>query len=385
MDIKPGNVLFSPRLVKYFSVLLALIAILYLYHGFSNLISNQTHNLPTDLALRYHQANDLIFNKINIYKETVHAQYPPSLYLFLSPLTHYSTYQMMDEWWAVLHLLSLLLSILLLSKLFSEKAKKYLIITAFLAFHAIPHAMGVGQISVIITGFLMGSLYLIKVKSHLFFKIVGTLLLTFALGKYSLLLPIALVFILDDDSRIPIILSVLLNILLSHVVLIRVDSSILEYIELLLINSYEVKQLGTIDIQSLLSMINAPDFVSALAMIALLVIFSVYIIRNRVSLDIWDQMAIASITARFFIYHNHYDNVMLIFILIALLKRVSFAEGQKNKTFYLVALTIVSLVTPARFLIWEAPFYGIFLIFQLMLWVSIPVYIANDKMDSTTT
>jgi hypothetical protein len=362
------------------------VAIIYLFHGFSNLLSHPTSILPTDLALRYHQANDLIIDKINVYQQTAHAQYPPSTFLFLSPLTHFSPYELMDEWWAILHILSLFLSVLLLNKLFPQKEKTYLIIASLLAFHSIPHAMGVGQISVIMTGFLMGSLYFLKFKSGILYKALGIILLTFALGKYSLMIPIALVLLIDEELQIPTLLSIGVNIVLSYLVLLRVDSSIPEYIQLLLSNSSETQQLGTIDIQAIAGLLNAPDLFNLIGPLIIIAAFTIIIITYRKKLTLWDQLAIASIVARFFIYHNHYDNIILIFVMVALLKKYTLSKDFiKNREFVLFLLTVFSLIIPARFLIWDAPFYGFFLIFQLTLWIGLSIYLINYRLNETTS
>jgi len=321
-----------------------------------------------------------------VYQQTAHAQYPPSTFLFLSPLTHFSPYELMDEWWAILHILSLFLSVLLLNKLFPQKEKTYLIIASLLAFHSIPHAMGVGQISVIMTGFLMGSLYFLKFKSGILYKALGIILLTFALGKYSLMIPIALVLLIDEELQIPTLLSIGVNIVLSYLVLLRVDSSIPEYIQLLLSNSSETQQLGTIDIQAIAGLLNAPDLFNLIGPLIIIAAFTIIIITYRKKLTLWDQLAIASIVARFFIYHNHYDNIILIFVMVALLKKYTLSKDFiKNREFVLFLLTVFSLIIPARFLIWDAPFYGFFLIFQLTLWIGLSIYLINYRLNETTS
>jgi len=84
--------------------------------------------------------------------------------------------------------------------------------------------------------------------------------------------------------------------------------------------------------------------------------------------SIYDQFAIAALISRFFIYHAHYDNVILLFVVVALWKRITIANGNL-KTVFVFSLLIFSLILPARFLEWSYPFYGLGLLFQLSIWL----------------
>lgn len=352
---------------------LTLLSLLYLYHGFSNLVSGS--RLPVDLALRYWQTKQLIFEHINIYSNTAHAQYPPSFYLFLSSIIGIVRYQHADIVWAIVNILSLFN---ISYYLFWNKSLKnrFILPLLFLTFHSIPHGLGVGQVHILIVATLIGFLWIYeKPNPSIFLQIIGILFLSISLGKYSLLLPFAIIFLLNDTYRIPIIIAILLNLILSQLVLTQVNSSIPEYIQLILKNSSKVNTLGTIDVQFLATTLGLPSFMGLVFMLITLTSFVVLIIYFRPSLSI--QLALAAVTARFFIYHAHYDNVILLFVLIALIEHIDVTKFQE----VLVCMLLwISVLLPARYLEWNV-LWGLGLWFQVIVWILSIVYLLKKSSE----
>jgi len=205
---------------------------------------------------------------------------------------------------------------------------------------------------------------------------IALFFLTVALGKLSLSIPFALLFLFEKNHRKNILYAILINFILSWLILYFANSSILEYVELLLKNSKAVTSLGHIDIQRLTTFLGLPPFVSLILGISMLLTF-IFIIKTYLS-TIWDKLAIAALTARFFMYHAHYDNTILIFVLIALFMKAASIQARRIEYLILVLFSF-SLIIPARFLEWNAPTYGLFLIFQVLIWLSSGWFIINKK------
>jgi hypothetical protein len=339
------------------------IAITFLVHGFYNLLSPE--NLPVDLALRYWQTKQLIFDQINIYSEQVHAQYPPSFFAFLSPLFGYVSYQTADWVWAMINVGGLIIISTYLR--FHATPFKWVLPLSFLAFHSIAHGLGVGQVHVFIIANLIVFIWIYELdNTTVWLKFIGVAALSISLGKYSLSIPFALVFLISKKHRLAAIIALLSNVMVSFFVLQRVGSTIPAYITTILKNASAVQNLGTLDIQALSQILGLSSSVSLFMMVALLIGF--VIILLKVKIDLWTQLALAALTARFYIYHAHYDNVIFVFLIIALWKRIPQFETL-SKELILYGLVVISLIIPARFLEWHAPYYGIFLIYQLVVWL----------------
>ena len=361
--------------------ILSLIGLVFLIHGIINLLKGD--NLPVDLALRYWQSKELILEHINIYKLSVHTQYPPSFYLFLIPFLHIFSYQFADLTWLFVNLFLLVSAVYILNKLAKDLPSplKWFLPICFFCFHAIPHGLGVGQVHLMIPIGLLIYVYLSELdKKNYISQTFALFFLTVALGKLSLSIPFALLFLLENNHRKNILYAILINFILSGIILYFANSSILEYVELLLKNSNAVTSLGQIDIQRLTSFLGLPPFVSLFLGISMLLTF-IFTVKTYLS-TILDKLAIAALTARFFMYHAHYDNTILIFVLIALFYKSASTQTRKID-FIIISLFVVSMIIPARFLEWNAPTYGLFLIFQVLIWVSSGWVIIKNKTSLT--
>ena len=344
------------------------------------MISFQETNLPTDLALRYHQSIDLIYEKVNIYHETAHSIYPPSTFLFISALSLNINYYNMDEVWAFINIVSLIsLSAIIYFFLKNYKCK-WILILSVLSLHSIPHALGVGQISIVFISFFLLSIYMIIYHRNNYILIFGTLLLTISLGKFSLFLPFIPLLVINNKLRYPTLVSIAINFTLSYAILYRVDSNIYEYVASLASSSSEIKALGSLDLNAFLSLINAPDYLNTVGPVAVLLLAAVITIHYRERVNLFPLLALMAIVSRLFIYHNHYDNFILVIPLVYIFK---FYWNYSDKNYaILYFLFLVSLIIPARFLVWSEPIYGITLIYQLIIWLLTAVIIFNHLHES---
>lgn len=344
-----------------------LIATIYLFHGFSNLLTGD--NLPVDLALRFWQSKELIGDKVNIYANSAHAQYPPSFYFFLYPVLHVLPYQLTDISWLILNSVLLISSSFILYDLSNSSKTEFRILLPllFLTFHAIPHGLGVGQVHIVISTCFLISIYLAESTSSIWAKsFLSIVFLSIALGKFSLSIPLSIVLFMDKKHRINVVVAALLNGIISIFLLNRVNSSVIEYVEFVSKNSGAVASLGHLDVQQLIFSLQLPSQFSLVLSFILLSILLITLFKK--SLSIWDKLALAALTARFFLYHAHYDNTILIFVLIALFQKLPSNTITKTQ-FIPLFLFSVSMIIPARFLEWNSLIGSLLLLFQLFIWV----------------
>ena len=210
--------------------------------------------------------------------------------------------------------------------------------------------------------------------------IFGTLLLTISLGKFSLFLPFIPLLVINNKLRYPTLVSIAINFTLSYAILYRVDSNIYEYVASLASSSSEIKALGSLDLNAFLSLINAPDYLNTVGPVAVLLLAAVITIHYRERVNLFPLLALMAIVSRLFIYHNHYDNFILVIPLVYIFK---FYWNYSDKNYaILYFLFLVSLIIPARFLVWSEPIYGITLIYQLIIWLLTAVIIFNHLHES---
>ena len=353
---------------KWGLLILLIVGTIYTVHGFSNLIGAGSEQLPVDLALRYHQAENLIGNQVNIYAESSHAQYPPSTLLLLSALFLPIDYYFIDESWAIICTSAILISIISLIDLSKNRQSGFFLAACFFAFHSIAQGLGVGQVTLPIVGALLGAIWCFERGNSTIYQIIGTFLLLFAMGKYSLLLPISMVLLLRKKYRPYLLAALALNIVISWALLRRVDSGIIDFVTTTLGSSGVTQSVGSIDLHALLYQVGITGNLPLLATLIMIVFLGTILIIRRAEMTIWDQLALAALVARFFVYHAHYDNLILIFVVIALFKRLPISFQPTNRVFIQLVLMLFSVIIPARFLTWEPPFYGFFLLYQLLLW-----------------
>jgi len=364
------------------NIVLILISTLYLQHGFNNLLKDN-YNLPVDLALRYWHTKDLIINKTNIFSYTEHPLYPPSFFIILSPFLAFTRYNWADFVWAILNLLYLSIISIWLFKISSSETivKKLFLPLSFLCFHSITQGIGIGQVTVFIVGNLVFYLWLKEKEINKLIRFIAIFCLTISLNKYSLLIPFAIVLFFNKKYRFDLILAVFINLLFSWIALNHVGSTFSEFFKGLITNSTYVKQLGSLDIQSFISLLGLPNYIHYLSIVILFSLFIFFILYYK-KLSIYDEFAIAALVSRFFIYHAHYDNVILLFVVIALWKRLLILK-ESPKIVLILGLLIFSLIIPARFLEWSYPFYGIGLLYQLCIWLYAGyVVLLNSKNDT---
>ena len=97
----------------------------------------------------------------------------------------------------------------------------------------------------------------------------------------------------------------------------------------------------------------------------------VYFYRN---VDIWLLLGVSAIFARFWTYHMWYDDLLLLFPLIGLFRKISNQAKQAITPSILLFLLILFSIAPGGLYFFNPPINTIYVLLQKILWLSILIY-----------
>lgn len=364
------------------------LGILYLTRGFGFMLSGG--KLPVDLALRWWELRGLIDGQ-NIYQTLSHLPYPPGALFLLYPLIGWMPYDWVEPAWALWNGLALILLLAityLILKNYLTGWWLFASVSSVLVFQSIGQGLAIGQIALVYMSAFSVFLWILlqekKMSPSLKYGFMP-LLLAFYAGKFTIFLPVCFYLLLHKKYRLMILAGAAWHIIgfavASLMTGVRLPDLILDWLQV----GESFEQLGSIDLSFFLGLIGIGTPWNILLALLGMIILSVWLYRTEVPLLF--AVAILMIYGRFWMYHNHYDNVMLWPVLLVLwmlfAKTLVFNEYQKA-SFITLSLFIISVAIPARFLYWDAPFYGVFLIFQMILWIGLVVYLVNTSRNDDT-
>ncbi len=226
----------------------------------------------------------------------------------------------------------------------------------------------VGQVGILVVALLAGALWAEERKS----SYLAGLLLGAAMLKPTLSGPFLIPFLVQKRFRTLATAGTYL-IGSSLVIWAITKTNPLEMLSQMVSDSYRYMKDGYGPVNVLLAVGVAPQIVTgATALAVCLCATALMVARARRSLLV--LFAIAGVAGRFWAYHKHYDNLILIFLLL-MLGRVAFEDCRvmPRLFFVLVGLTL-----------WSPGFFGNYLPFQVLqsvLWIGglAVVFIYSDK------
>lgn len=362
-------------------ITVSIIAVFYLHRGFSFLLSGD--RLAVDLALRYWEINRLLSGE-NIYVTLEHLPYPPGALFILYPLIGWVSYEHVSLLWAIWNAVALL-SILYITWKFlhqhMDTGLLWLVIISIGAFQSIGQTLGVGQITVIYMGAFAWYLLIIYrnyFDSRIIKWILAPLLIAFFAGKFTIFLPVCVYLLWKSEHRWGIVIGGILHALGFYVAAKLTGTSTISLIVNWLDVGEAYETLGSIDLSAFLYLFKIGSPWSVIVAVLLMCVLTFYLHRN--SYGLLPSMAILMIFARFWMYHNHYDNLMLWPVYLVLILVVAQSEFRTSyKEWGILILFTISLILPARVLYWDAPFYGIFLMYQVIVWGYVVYYLVAGK------
>lgn len=372
-------------------VVLPLIGLIYVIHGFYQMLDSQ--NLAVDLALRWWNMNELLVQGNNIYATMTSAVYPPSMHVLLWLIIGWLPYGWVAWMWAAVNMAAIVLLMVITYKWMYRSGVDYsitwIVTLSVPAFHSISHALGIGQLTVFyISIFLLVTYQYFREYIPYWEKLIWTVPIALCLGKYSIFLPLIIPLLFQKHLRFIVLGAIIMNIILSLGVAVYLDIGVVKLMEGLLNNSGRVQELGSIDLHVFLSVMGLEsEWIVITSMILLLMFLGFnYLIKD---IDLTSRLALAAVFARLWVYHGHYDNLMLIFLLLAIGQMIGQKfftynngySGSYNFQFIIIVAVIFSIIIPARFLSFTPYYLGVFLMLQLMIWLFSGLYIAKRSFQ----
>ncbi|MGJ5628764.1 glycosyltransferase 87 family protein [Nostoc sp. CALU 1950] len=242
------------------------------------------------------------------------------------------------------------------------KLKAWFTTVACLSISSHTTTLGLGQYGIIINALLIGVFCFLQNRQN----IIAGLLLGLALAKPNISALYFFVLIVRKQTRS--VLACCLYILVASSViggLVKLSPIYMLFSEIQ-VASYFV-QSGSSGINILMNLgINPAVAIILSGLLATSIILLVlFCIKNS---NLIYLFAIASVIGRLWTYHLIYDNVMLIFLLIAVIKMTWDKPNQSN--IVVLSLVLMSLVIPAK--IAEFPYA---IILQSVIWIGSVIYL----------
>jgi hypothetical protein len=363
------------KFLRLLSILLFLISLTYLIKGFYLLILGDYSSTAKDLFLRWKEQQyiyqgqypyDVIYGSPNVDPKiglvNSGGYFPWSFFaqfLFIPKLP----WRALRIYFALLDLISLLV----LSRFAYQignpygKSKAFFSVAACLAISSYSTTLYLGQYGIIINALLVGVFWCLKYKQQAWTGLLLGLAMTkLNIAAFYIFIPIALVRL--NTLRVLLGYFVIANLSIWAITQINPVDMIYRVYE----QSRSFASRGK-SVTSLLvnSGMNAQLVTIASGLIGLCVVIAIFYFWRKCSL--LALFATASVLGRVALYHWHYDNLMLVFLLLFL---IQMTLSNTNK-FNLIALTltITTLSIPAKLI--ELPLVQNS---QIFIWLAVLAY-----------
>lgn len=388
---------FQLRLLQIAIAGMAIISVIWLGYEFWRLLIQVGDMGAIDLRNRHNELQTWIEGK-NVYRQHGTAMYPPASYVLLYPLMGWLSFGAARWFWALTTIVALVILVRQsLSFSFSNHPLKiwhFFVAITILSMYSIGATIGNGQLPIHIITALLISIYFLQNAPNLRIDILSGILLSFALVKPTLSAPFIWIFFFNNARIRPLIL---LGVIYSGCILFSAYQMQTDPINLhqdWLKRSIEGAAFGNDQIsENLISdekdlladksyvskFLN--DWMEALGLHGLSLnnailgffILGAWVFFHR-KVDIWLLLGVAAIFARFWTYHMWYDDLLLLFPLIGLFRKISSPAKQAITPSILLFLLILFSIAPGGLYFFDPPINTIYVLFQKILWLSILIY-----------
>ncbi len=243
-----------------------------------------------------------------------------------------------------------------------DKVKTYFTIISCLAISSHSTTIGQGQYGIIINAFLILTFW--AIANHKNF--LSGIFLALALTKPNISALYFLILPLQQKYKSMVVC--LLYIFVSSLIIgVKLNLSPIYMLQKMIDKSKYFATTGYSGINVITNFgIDTTLAVIILGVICIVImIIILYLLRSRSLLCLF---AIASVIGRLYTYHISYDNVMLVFLLLAMLKLTLDTPNKPN--IFMLSLCLISLILPAKM-----TDFTWFQILQSLIWMSSLIYI----------
>ncbi|NIN66820.1 MAG: DUF2029 domain-containing protein [Anaerolineae bacterium] len=354
---------------------MALLAALKLGDEFRRLVWEPGHNGAVDLKLRHAEVHDWFAGK-PVYQERPTAVYPPASYALLWPLLGWLPLAPTRWLWAVTSVVALgWLVYLIVQRSGSDSRLEHAFVAlTALSMNATGVTIGNGQLGVHLLPVLLGGLLLLQ---HLGCgwqrNLLASGMIVVALVKPSISLPF-LWMVLFAAGGLHIISLVSFGYVALTVCAASFQESGLALLlrDWLALGTTVVVKGGYANLHMWLATIGLEKWVLPASLLVLAAL-GLWTYRHRNS-DFWLLLGVTAIAARLWTYHRVYDDVLILFPMVALFriaKRRFSTEESGVLAGLLLATTLVAMLAPARLQHFPSPWSLLYTGGHAVIWIAV--------------
>jgi hypothetical protein len=305
----------------YLAIGLALLSVaLRFFPELYRLLFVTEHSGAVDLRLRYGEIQRW-FVGLPVYTDPSHAGYPPASYVLLYPF-----FGLLDEsatrWlWGAVSLVELSLLAVLTIR-FTEtttRLEKLLIVLTFISVYPITVTLGNGQLGIHVFTLFWCGLLLLTRRTDWRIDLLAAVLLIFALVKPSFSVPLYWIVLFALGRLRPMVLVGFGYILLTGFALaFQPDPRLPILIDFFKYNADVINSAGGAHIAVWMRLLGLSEWTTVASLIMFFVL-GTWVFWNRRA-NIWLLLGASAIVARLWTYHRMYDDLLILFAMIALLQ-----------------------------------------------------------------
>lgn len=365
-------------LMRIAIVLLAISAIAKLGLEFWRLIWGQTLFAATDLEIAQRHVMTWFAGK-SLDVDPVPLLYPPASMAILYPFIGWMSFDAARWFWAATTFAALVWTVYLLKKYGGAESHGELSLVALflLAMNATGGTIGYGQLGVHILPFLIVGLFSLRQPTSWRRDIVAALALIAALVKPSIAVPFLWIVLFSPGGW-----RVLGLITLGYSAVTLLAASFQPAPLLILIrdwlgrSSLHATTVGYANVDIWLADLGLGQW-ALFGSIVVLIVVGVWIYLHRTD-DLWLVLGVTAIAARIWTYHFPYDDMLILFPMIALFriaKRGEAANGYDVVAGLLLAITMLLLLLPVGMFSLPPPWNYPFNIGHPLSWIIVLVFL----------
>ncbi|HZX14162.1 MAG TPA: hypothetical protein VFF49_07160 [Thermodesulfobacteriota bacterium] len=372
----------STMVLTFAIALMAVLGVMKLGEEFWRLTLDSSSIGAIDLKFRYIEVRRWFEGK-PVYSELDKAVYPPASYVMLWPLLGWIEGLTLARWfWAATTLVALVWLVYLVVKESDAEMPLELVFVALipLSMNATGSTIGNGQLTVyIIPALLAGLLLLQKGKQNWSKDILASAFILFALVKPSITVPFFWIVLFIPGRLRPALL-----ITLGYIGLTLFAVSFQEPGLLSLIHDWTVRisavavrvEGGYANLSIWLAALGLEELSLPASLFALVALgFWIFLHRH---MDIWLNLGVTAIVARFWTYHRWYDDLLILLPMITLFriaKQDSSADRSDVIAGVLFAITVLAMFTPYRVLYLPSPWSLLFTGGHAIVWIVVLIFL----------
>jgi hypothetical protein len=364
------------KLLKLGAILLALEASIYLAYEFWRLLLEQGHMGAVDLHLRV-QETHAWFDGARVYGRLLAAVYPPATYAILWPFTGWLHFDAVRWLWGAVTVASLawLAVLLIRGSAAQRKLERALIVLMLVAVYPTGQTIGNGQLLTLVLPALLTALVLLqRPQSGVLVDVVAAALLVLALVKPTGAVPfLLLACFLPRGIRVVALACAGyagLTLLAATQQSVGFTTLVRQWLDVSRdLAAYHAPAfyanvdawLGELGLKSLIAPVAA----------AILALFALWLWRHR-SVDLWLLIGVTALVARFWSYHQSYDDMLILLALVALFRIAKRGGARRDDDVaagLLFAATLAVMVVPGGLFLFPTPLRVWFTSFETVVWL----------------